>query len=162
MQSLPSDGKGEGMIVLPDQLFAQAVVGPSYSPAVKLMLASMLIQMAYLAWQSRPAWPGVTWEVWLMLAACAVPVVAWSWSMFFGRTTIDARGLRRDVPFKLSGYDLRWHEIAGVRFLDWPIGARLVVKTQSPGPGRAFHAGNARMREAFKRLESLYRPPDRG
>ena len=96
--------------------------------------------------------------MWLFIGLALIPIIAWTWTILTGKTTIDAKGLRRQVPFNQTGYDLRWHEIAAVRFINLPLVGRLVVKTQGPGAAKAFHVGNKQMKQAFIRLEKLYRP----
>jgi hypothetical protein len=150
-ENLPPDS------LLPDRMFETALVGPSYSRGMKFLLAGMLTQMLVLAASTAQRWASLSWELWLFIGLATVPVVAWSWTIFTGKTTLDGKGLRRQVPFNQSGYDVRWHEVAGVRFLRLPIGSRLIVKTSSPGPAKTFQVGNDEMREAFLRLESLYR-----
>jgi hypothetical protein len=151
-----ADSSGE---LLPDRMFATALVGPSYSRGTKFLLLGMLTQMAMLAFSTRERWGTISWELWLFIALAMIPVISWSWYIFVGKTTLDHKGLRRQVPFNQLGYDVRWHEVAAVRYLKLPIGGRLIVKTSSPGPAKTFQAGNDVMREAFLRLEALYKPP---
>jgi hypothetical protein len=144
--------------VLPDQMFATALVGPSYSRGTKFLLLGMLTQMAMLAVSTRERWGGLSWELWLFIGLASVPVISWSWYILTGKTTLDQKGMRRQVPFNQSGYDVRWHEVAAIRYLKLPIGSRLIVKTSSPGPAKTFQAGDDVMKEAFLRLEALYKP----
>ncbi len=144
--------------LLPDRMFAKALIGPSYSRGIKFLLLGMLTQMAMLAFSTRERWGAISWELWLFIALAMIPVISWSWYILMGKTTLDHKGLRRQVPFNQTGYDVRWHEVAAVRYLKLPIGSRLIVKTSSPGPAKTFQVGNDVMREAFLRLEALYKP----
>ena len=144
--------------LLPDRMFETALVGPSYSRGMKFLLIGMLVQMALLAISTHERWGTLSWELWLFIGLATIPVIAWSWTILTGKTTLDHKGLRRQVPFNQVGYDVRWHEVAAVRYLKLPIGSRLIVKTSSPGPAKTFQAGNDEMRDAFLRLESLYKP----
>jgi hypothetical protein len=144
--------------LLPDLMFATPLVGPSYSRGTKFLLTGMLVQMGMLAVSTRERWGTLSWELWLFIGLATIPVISWSWYIYTGKTTLDQKGLRRQVPFNQMGYDVRWHEVAAVRYLKFPIGSRLIVKTSSPGPAKTFQAGNDAMREAFLRLEALYKP----
>jgi hypothetical protein len=161
MSDLPTQSTSSAndeAVLLPDRLFEKAVVGPSYSRGTKFLLLGMLTQMVALALSTHERWGTISWELWLFIALASIPVISWSWYIFNGKTTLDHKGLRREVPFNQSGYDVRWHEVAAVRYLKLPIGSRLIVKTSSPGPAKTFQAGNDLMRDAFLRLEALYRP----
>jgi hypothetical protein len=143
---------------LPEKLFEQAVVGPSYGKAMRWLLIGFLLQTILLAVQSRPNWPNVPWEVWVMIGLASVVILTTAWSVLLGKTTIDHKGIRKQVAFGQGSYDFAWRDIAGVRLVRLPfLGTRLLVKGQKAGPAKAFHAGDAQLLEAFERLSTVYK-----
>lgn len=142
----------------PQARFARAVTGPSYRPGFRWMVISTLLSLgAYAArvLTERPAdAPDIAPHVAVLSAAAAVLLLVNAWFMVFGRTTVDAHGIRRSGLF---GNEVRWEQISRASLLRVPFSPRLVVMPVA-GPMRAFHAGNAELEAAFREIEQIYRP----
>lgn len=135
----------------PAQRFATPVTGPSYRWSAKALAAVVLAWLA--AYGARTvATGGFGLSGWLVVLAGMTAVVVTGWSVFAGRTTIDAQGIHQSG---LPRRALRWHEIARARRLRMPLTTRLVVSTGT-GPLRAIHAGNRALEDAFGEIDTWY------
>jgi len=136
--------------------FAQPVEGPSYRPLTRGL--AVLVVAGLLAWAVRvvaAAPPEFTAAHWVATAAFEA-VVLWPVpALLFGRTRVDADGVRQ------LGWLARhagWAEVRRIRFVRVPMSPRLVVSFDSGRP-RIFYSGNAALDAAFERVQSLLTEP---
>lgn len=137
----------------PSERFATPVVGRSHTLPVRVVSAALVVLL--IGWGARaliadPADLG--WQVLVLLAAALAMVLWQGWYMLFGRTIIDAQGIRQEG---VSDKRVTWEEISRLRLVRLPLSARLLVAGQR-GPVKAFHAGTPELVAAFSEIESRY------
>jgi hypothetical protein len=139
--------------MLPETIFAQAVVGPSYRRYTKAFTVGMVATLLAYGLQviSKRSDAVSMSVIWLMIGASAVLLVT-TWYIVTSRTTIDSKGIRQDWFFKK---DFAWHEISKVKFIRLPFSSRLVI-LGARGPFRAVNSGCKELDAAFRQLENFY------
>lgn len=88
-----------------------------------------------------------------LLALCVIAYYMW-----FGRTTIDARGIHQDWVFNRH---ISWDDIRMAKFVPLLFSKRLICFPQRGRPV-IFHAGERHMEIAFAHIALAYAPPQRG
>ena len=135
------------------QRFARPVSGPSYRTSFRVVTMALLVALAAYGAQvlrAATAWSaGLAW----LAATAALVLLASAWPVLFGKTTVDAQGIRRTGPSRGA---LGWDQIGRARYLRLPLAPRLLV-LPTAGPMRTFHAGNVALEQAFADIERFYR-----
>jgi hypothetical protein len=141
-------------IVLPEHYFATPVVGPAFGWVFRMVCITLVGTLAVYAiqvWRSSPQINNTT-LAWLLAGGCLVMIGAYT--IAFGMTTIDSKGIRSTGWFKT---ELSWHEMVSARYLRVPYSHRLLI-TRTYGPMRTFHAGDAKMEAAMQEIARLLSP----
>jgi hypothetical protein len=137
--------------------FATPVSGPTYRPLTRalavVLVAGLLGWGGWMLGTSSPEPLGAA-----RLGAGAVIALALLWpmpSLLFGRTVVDATGVRQ---LGWMGREAAWSEVQRVRFVRMPMSPRLLV---SIGIGRmkVFYSGSAELDDAFERAVRLLTAP---
>ena len=136
--------------------FATPVDGPTYRMPTRIaagaLVAALLVTGARVLLTSP--------EPLDMQRATAAAVVALAllWpmpSILFGRTVVDARGVRQ---LGWMGKEAEWSTVQSVRFLRMPLAPRLLVRAGF-GRVKVFHSGSAALDDAFERAVRLLSGP---
>jgi hypothetical protein len=131
------------------------VEGPSFPFSVKLIASALML--ALLAWGLRAAdgarWSDLSLPGWLFMIAVTAVIGSGYWGILTSRTSIDGTRLRETWLWTREAelveiVQLKLIEVPG---LAWIVVPRLVVRTRGLGL-TTFHAGDARLLEAFRRL----------
>ena len=137
--------------------FAEPVSGPSYRPWVRVLAVAMAaVAVPWGAWSLLSTSDGLSWEQLAAALALAAVLLAPLPGLLFGRTIVDATGIRQ---LGWMGREIAWAEIRRVRMIRIPLAPRLVA---SAGMGRArvFHSGCTELDRAFEQaVEELTRAP---
>ncbi len=134
--------------------FAQPVVGPSHTFGFKLTAVGLLVSLGGYAARVLERAPEMSQHVALVSLGAAGLLLVSSWWLLFGKTVVDATGIRKSGWWKT---EVRWEEIGRASYLRVPLSPRLVVMTGS-GPMRSFFAGSPALQDAFREIERIYRP----
>ena len=137
----------------PAERFATPVQGYSHTVPVRVVSAGLVVLL--IVWGGRALMSesaDLGWQVLVLLAAALAMVLWQGWYMLFGRTIIDAQGIRQEG---VSDKRISWEEISRLRLVRLPLSARLLVAGQR-GPVRAFHAGTPELIAAFAEIEARY------
>jgi len=140
-------------VQLPEQRFAVPVIGPAYTPWARWTTAGTVVSLLAYGAQVMATRPDVAWPVLMLMAAAAVVLLASTWYILTGKTTIDSRGIRQDWIFPK---DYAWHEITRARLVRMPLMPRLVLMTPR-GPFKAVHGGNKALLTAFADIDASFR-----
>ena len=146
-------GMSDAPILLPEQRFATPVTGPAYTLWARWTTASTVLGLLVYGAQVMATRPDVAWPVLMLMAAAAVVLLASTWYILTGKTTIDSRGIRQDWIFPK---DYAWHEITRARLVRMPLMPRLVLMTPR-GPFKAVHGGSRALLAAFADIDASFR-----
>lgn len=131
--------------------FGVPVTGPTYRRSARTVAIALIVLVGVYGVRAVVA-GGFGWAGWSVLAAGAAGLAISGWTVFAGRTTIDAAGIRQTgFPARRIG----WHEIARARALRLPLSSRLLVSTGT-GPLKAVHGGSAELDAAFAEIGDWY------
>jgi hypothetical protein len=137
--------------------FDTPVEGPTYRPLTRVLAASLVAGL--IGWGAQGALSGAWGPIDATRAALGgVLALALLWpmpSMLFGRTVVDAAGIRQVGP---AGRTVRWEEVQRVRFVRVPLAPRLVVSA-GIGRVRVFHSGSPALDDAYARAVRLLTGP---
>ena len=136
--------------------FATPVSGPTYRPATRVLAAVLVAGL--LGWGLRAALVSAEPLDASRLAAGAAIAVALLWPMpalLFGRTVVDATGVRQ---LGCMGREVGWAQVQRIRHVRVPMSPRLMV---SLGIGRMkeFYSGSPELDEAFLRAARILTSP---
>ena len=136
--------------------FATPVSGPTYRPATRVLAAVLVAGL--LGWGARLLATSPDPFDATRLAAAAAIAIALLWPMpmlLFGRTVVDATGVRQ---LGWMGREIEWTQVQRIRFVRMPMSPRLMI---SMGIGRVkvFYSGNPALDEAFARATRLLTAP---
>ena len=140
-------------VQLPEQRFAVPVIGPAYTLWARWTTAGTVVSLLAYGGQVMATRPDVAWPVLMLMAAAAVVLLASTWYILTGKTTIDSRGIRQDWIFPKY---YAWHEITRARLVRMPLMPRLVLMTPR-GPFKAVHGGNKALLTAFADIDASFR-----
>lgn len=136
--------------------FAEPVSGPSYRPWVRVAAVAMVaVALPWGTWSLLAGEGALTSEQIVAALALAGVLLAPLPGLLFGRTVVDATGIRQ---LGWMGREIAWAEVRRVRMIRIPLAPRLVA---SAGLGRArvFHSGCAELDLAFEQaVDALTRP----
>lgn len=136
--------------------FAEPVSGPSHRLWVRVTAVAMAaVAVPWGAWSLLATSGELTWEQVAAAVALAAVLLAPLPGLLFGRTVVDATGIRQ---LGWMGREIAWAEVRRVRMIRIPMAPRLVA---SAGMGRArvFHSGSAELDRAFEQaVDELTRP----
>ena len=126
--------------------FATPVSGPTYRPLTRALALALVVGL--LGWGVRALLASPEPLDATRLAAGAAVALALLWpmpSLLFGRTVVDANGVRQ---LGWMGREVSWSEVQRIRFVRMPLSPRLLI---SLGIGRVkvFHSGSAELDAAF-------------
>ena len=136
--------------------FATPVTGPTYRPITRAIAA--LLVGGLLAWGARAALTSPMAFEWQQLAAGLAVAVALLWplpSLLFGRTVVDATGIRQ---LGWMGRDVSWQQVQRVRFVRLALSPRLIVSV-GLGRARVFYSGSRELDAAFEQAVRLLTAP---
>lgn len=133
-------------------LFPEPVVGYSYTPAMRIAAALIVLLSVSVAlstwWQGMgPTTPGG-----MLIFMVAAGMVMSGWYIVMGKTTVDATGINQQWVMPKQ---YRWEEIYRARLMRLPMNTRLMLTTRRP-PFKSVHAGTPELREAFEKISELY------
>lgn len=131
--------------------FAVPVEGPSYRLLTRVMAGT--VALGSLAWGVRLLLAHadeLSSKHWTAAAIVALAML-WPLPMLFGRTVLDARGIRQTG---WMGKEVTWPQAYRARFLRLPTAPRLLVSTGF-GRARVFYSGSKTLDEAFERVAGL-------
>jgi hypothetical protein len=136
--------------------FATPVTGPTYRPFTRVVAAALVGGL--LVWGARAALASPTPFEWQQLAAGATIAVALLWplpSLLFGRTVVDAEGIRQ---IGWMGREATWQQVQRVRFVRLALSPRLIVSV-GLGRARVFYSGSRELDLAFEQAVALLTAP---
>ena len=140
-------------VLLPEQRFASAVVGPSYRFGTKAFTVALVLGiLLYGAYVLINRQAGIASSVLWLMAGGAMVMLVTCWYILVGKTTVDAKGVRQEWFFKK---DYRWHEIGRARFVRMPFSSRLVIFVGG-GPMKAINSGDQKLDQAFIQVANFY------
>ncbi len=136
--------------------FAAPVAGPTYRPLTRALAVALVVGL--LAWGARLLVASSEPLDASRLAAGAAIAIALLWPMpmlLFGRTVVDATGVRQ---LGWMGREVEWTQVQRIRFVRMPMSPRLMI---SLGIGRVkvFYSGSPELDEAFVRATRLLTAP---
>jgi hypothetical protein len=136
--------------------FATPVSGPTYRPVTRAL--AVVLVGGLLLWGARMLIASPEPLDATRLAAGAAIAIALLWPMpmlLFGRTVVDATGVRQTG---WMGREVEWTQVQRVRFVRMPMSPRLMI---SLGIGRVkvFYSGSAALDDAFFHATRLLTAP---
>ena len=151
MPAAPRDARSAAL----GRAFGQPVSGPTYRPLTRAL--ALLLVLGILGWGLRSLGGAGPMDS-TRLAALAILVAALLWPMpalLFGRTVLDAEGIRQTG---WMGRDAAWAQVHRVRFVRLPLAPRLIVSVGF-GRARVFQSGSAELDAAFEQAVRLLTGP---
>lgn len=136
--------------------FATPVSGPTYRPFTRVL--AVLLVGGLFAWAAQTAFASASSLTWQQVAASAAVGLALLWplpSLLWGRTVIDAAGIRQ---IGWMGREADWVQVQRVRFLAMPMSPRMIVSV-GLGRSRVFYSGTPELDAAFRRAVLLLTGP---
>lgn len=140
------------------QAFSQPVSGPTYRPFTRVLAVALVLGL--LGWGARAVWtegPQTLAPTHLAAAGVMAATLLWPLPMIlFGRTVVDAQGLRREGWL---GREIAWKQVVRARFIALPPQPRLMTST---GLGRAqtWYSGTSELDAALREAARLLNAPE--
>ncbi len=135
--------------------FASPVTGPAYRRPAKIIAVVTVIALAVWGVRISEQLGELNWAIWVLLATAFGGIVATTWYIVTGQTTVDSRGVRQQW---LVEQDYRWDQIVRARHVRLPFSSRLMISTGF-GPHRAIQSGTPELDAAFREIAAHYRAP---
>ncbi|MEZ5650789.1 MAG: hypothetical protein R3E87_09610 [Burkholderiaceae bacterium] len=135
----------------PQQRFATPVIGDTYRKPVKIIALAITGVMFVAIIGAFVGSAEVGGAAVLLLLGGGAGMAMGCYHIVWGKTTIDAEGIRQDWIFPKV---YRWEEIYKAKLLRLPFGTRLVLTTSRP-PFKAIHGGTDELLTAFEEIAAM-------
>ena len=140
-------------MIPPQERFVTPVSGSSYRLSAKLAAGTTIASLVIYGLRVIDKILAMPWSMALLVGAAFVGVLATSWYIFKGRTTIDERGVRQQW-IVMKDYD--WSRISKARYLRLPFTSRLMLRAGF-GPIKAIQGGTPELDAAFREIAAYYK-----
>ncbi len=140
-------------MIPPQQRFATPVSGASYRLSAKVAAGTTIASLVVYGVRVIDKIVAMPWTMSLLVGAAFLGVLATSWYIFKGRTTIDERGIRQEW-IVIKDYD--WARISKARHLRLPFTSRLMLRAGF-GPIKAIQGGTPELDAAFREIAAYYK-----
>lgn len=140
----------------PRDYFAEhPVSGPAYAPIHKASATAMLIGIVFYGFRALEAGePWITLELRFVFALIGLALLFSYRALLQSTTTLDGHGIGQSAMNKRTS---EWAEIAGVRVMRVPFGARMTVRTRD-GRRVTYQGASEDVCAAFALVSRRYPP----
>jgi hypothetical protein len=137
--------------------FREPVSGPTYRPITRVLAATLVAGL--LVWGGAGLVADLRMPLdWTRIGASAMVAIALLWpmpSLLFGRTVIDATGIRQPGWY---GREATWIQVQRIRYVPMPLSPRLIISI-GLGRARVFYSGDPQLDGAFREVVRLLTAP---